>query len=173
MVMGERLYTQGEVNGIYEHIPSRTLRFWVESGLVEWADEHEDRRGRHRQYSFDNLLQLGLVEELMSLNLTVKTVKNFMLIFHGKRLQGWESYTLILNKVKPRKKEEYELVDEEGRTNYIAYKVPGWHSASVIPTESIITELDQAFISESILLIMVNLQNITEKVTYLINKAEI
>lgn len=169
--MGERLFTQGEVNKIFEHIPSRTLRFWVESGLVEWAGEHEDRRGRHRQYSFDNLLQLGLVEELMSLNLTVKKVKSYMFIFHGKICQGWEEHTLILNKVKPRKKEEYDFIDGAGKRNIIAYKVPGFHAARVVPTKNIAEEFDQEFIDDSLLLIMVSLQNITEKVNLLIKQA--
>ena len=65
--MKKQLFIQGEVNKILAHIPSRTTRFWVESGLVEWSGEHADRRGLHREYAIENLWQLGLVEELMAL----------------------------------------------------------------------------------------------------------
>ena len=84
--MGEKLYSQSEVNRIFSHISPKTLIFWVLSGLVEWSREHEDRRGIHREYSLKNLWQLGLAEELMNLNIPVKFVERMMARVNNKFL---------------------------------------------------------------------------------------
>ncbi len=180
-MMIDRLFSQGEVNKIFEHIPSRTIRFWVESGLVEWSGEFEDRRGRHRQYSLENLWQLGLVEELMSYHLPVKNVKNWMEIV-SKRIPSsfinydpevWHTHTFIINKIRPRPKEEYESIDDSGKKTIFHHKVPGFHGPVLLPT----TELDKFYsqealreIDDRILEVMIHLQIVVDKVDYYIKR---
>jgi DNA-binding transcriptional MerR regulator len=163
--MKERLFTQGEVNKIFGHIPSRTIRFWVESGLVEWSGTHEDRRGVHREYSIKNLWQLGLAEELMSLNLAVKFAKILMQVVNYMMQELWLTHTLIVPKGKPRPKEEYAG---------IAPNQPGLHGAMVLPTETIgnlWTPEMEGMIGDPILVVMVNLRKVIDKVDYFIKIA--
>jgi hypothetical protein len=78
----EKTYTRKDIHKIVAHIPSRTLRSWVETGLVEWAGETHDGRGLHREFKFWNLFQLGLVEQLNGLNLPHDIIK-FILSNNG------------------------------------------------------------------------------------------
>jgi hypothetical protein len=71
-------YSQHEVNRIFEHIPPRTLRQWALDGLYEWVGEEENGRGVHREYSYLNLLQIGLTEELAKANYNTKIIKGIM-----------------------------------------------------------------------------------------------
>jgi DNA-binding transcriptional MerR regulator len=176
--MAEQLYTQGDVNRIFGEIPSRTLRFWVESGLVEWAGEHEDRRGKHRQYSFINLVQLGLVEELMGLNMPVKIVKGIMQgFFLGKSDKAWEglikgekSLTLLLGKEKKKEVSVHEVLFEGKKEDINVFLLPGWRYYKLIPTQDIGKELNQNLMNLN-LLVMLNLENIIEKVNLHIKQA--
>jgi hypothetical protein len=177
--VAEKLYSQSEANRIFKHLSPKTLIFWVLSGLVEWSGEHEDRRGIHRQYSLENLWQLGLAEELMSLNLPVKTVKVWMAHVSRKLPfsivnqvpDAWHSFTLIVNKVKPLPKEEYDFIDDSGNQSHIAYKVPGWHTSILAPTTEIGKMLAQEMFSISLLVVMVILQNVVDKVDRFIKRA--
>lgn len=165
--MGEKLYSQSEVNRIFSHISPKTLIFWVLSGLVEWSREHEDRRGIHREYSLKNLWQLGLAEELMNLNIPVKFVERMMARVNNKFLnkipETWDKYTLILNKVTPG---ELEELDDSEKISY-------FHTVQLVKTE----EIDNmwrpgmiGFFGNSLLVIMVNLRNVVDKVNYLIKQ---
>jgi DNA-binding transcriptional MerR regulator len=176
--MKKRLFTQGEVNKIFEHIPSRTTRFWGESGLVEWSGEHADRRGLHREYALENLWQLGLAEELMSLNLPVKHVERLMARVSGKLLskipEAWNKYTLIINKINRMAKEEHEDLDVSGKKAIITEKIPGFHMVQLVKTAEIDNMWNpgmKKLFGDSLLVIMVNLQNIVDKVDYYIKKA--
>jgi hypothetical protein len=72
------MFTQQEVNRIFGHIPSRTLREWALSGLYSWEKETEDGRGTKRHYNLLNLYQIGLVELLARLNFPMHRVKSIM-----------------------------------------------------------------------------------------------
>ena len=166
----EKVYNQRDVNRIFGHVPIQTLRSWVEAGLVEWAGEHEDRRGKHRQYSFINLMQLGLVEELMALKIPVKIVKGIMLFFHGGSFKNMEDLTLLLGKEKhidlgKRKQRIFKnkIDDKAGENSIKIISLPGWHYIKLLRKEDIGKELDQN-INDLILLVMVNLKNIIETV---------
>jgi hypothetical protein len=78
MLDHKKTYTRKDVNKIFSHIPSRTLRSWIETGLVEWSGESHDGRGLHREFKFWNLFQLGLVEQLSGLNLPHDVIKFIM-----------------------------------------------------------------------------------------------
>jgi hypothetical protein len=73
-----KLFTQKEVNKIFSHIPSKTLRWWGMRDLYGWADQVNDGRGIHRLYKLGNLYQIGIVEELSSLNIPVDVISKIM-----------------------------------------------------------------------------------------------
>jgi hypothetical protein len=73
-----KLFTQKEVNKIFSHIPSKTLRWWGMRDLYGWADQVNDGRGIHRLYELGNLYQIGIVEELSSLNIPVEVINKIM-----------------------------------------------------------------------------------------------
>lgn len=72
------LFTQKEVNKIFNHIPTKTLRWWGMRDLYGWADQLNDGRGIHRLYELGNLYQIGIVEELSSLNIPVEVINRIM-----------------------------------------------------------------------------------------------
>ena len=74
----KKLFNQKEVNKIFSHIPSKTLRWWGTRDLYGWADQLNDGRGVHREYELGNLYQIGIVEELSSLNIPVETINRIM-----------------------------------------------------------------------------------------------
>ncbi len=74
----KEFYTRKERNHIFSHIPERTLRFWDDSGLTESAREKEDGRGIQREYAPWNLYQVGIVEEMASVNFPVSLIKSTM-----------------------------------------------------------------------------------------------
>ncbi|MFZ5448999.1 MAG: hypothetical protein ACOZFS_10230 [Thermodesulfobacteriota bacterium] len=73
-----KLFTQKEVNKIFSHIPNKTLRWWGMGDLYGWADQVNDGRGIHRLYEVGNLYQIGIVEELSSLNIPVEVINKIM-----------------------------------------------------------------------------------------------
>lgn len=73
-----KLFTQKEVNKIFSHIPSKTLRWWGMRDLYGWADQINDGRGIHRLYELGNLYQIGIAEELSSLNIPVEVINKIM-----------------------------------------------------------------------------------------------
>jgi len=73
--MGEQLFSQREVNKIFSHVPSRTLRWWALMKLYDYSAKVHDRRGVHRQYLLENLYQIGIVEALTSLNFQASQIE--------------------------------------------------------------------------------------------------
>lgn len=74
----DKLFNQKEVNKIFHHIPAKTLRWWAIRGLYGWADQVNDGRGIHREYGIGHLYQIGIVEELSSLNIPVETINKII-----------------------------------------------------------------------------------------------
>lgn len=72
------LFTQKDVNKIFSHIPSKTLRWWGMRDLYGWADQVNDGRGIHRLYELGNLYQIGIVEELSSLNIPAEVINRII-----------------------------------------------------------------------------------------------
>ena len=67
--LDETEFTQQEVNRIFKHIPPKTLRWWGMKDLYGHVAFAMDGRGTHRTYDWGNLYQIGIVEELSSLNI--------------------------------------------------------------------------------------------------------
>lgn len=74
----KEFYTRKERNLIFSHIPERTMRFWDDSGLTESARGKEDGSGIQREYAPWNLYQVGIIEELASVNFPVSLIKSTM-----------------------------------------------------------------------------------------------
>ena len=78
MEITQKVFTQREVNKIFSHIPSKTLRWWGMRDLYGWANQINDGRGIHREYELGHMYQIGIVEELSSLNIPVGTINKIM-----------------------------------------------------------------------------------------------
>lgn len=74
----KKLFSQREVNKIFGHIPSKTLRWWGINELYGSAEFVLDGRGTHHKYNLDNLYQIGIVAELSGLNVPTKIIKMIM-----------------------------------------------------------------------------------------------
>jgi DNA-binding transcriptional MerR regulator len=96
----DRIYTQREVNQIFKHLPTRTILSWAERGLISCVREDKDGRGRLRLYSFEDLFEIAVVEELTSLNFTLEFIHWLMQKFHGGILEHMDK-TLVIKKHRP------------------------------------------------------------------------
>jgi hypothetical protein len=73
-----RVFNQREVNQIFNHVPIKTLRWWALQGLYGWQSETTDKRGISREYNIRNLYQIGIVENLSSLDIRLGIIKAIM-----------------------------------------------------------------------------------------------
>lgn len=76
--MEPKTFDQRTVNKIFGHIHVNTLRFWALEGLYGWINEVEDKRGISREYDINNLYQIGVVENLSSLDVRMDVIKMIM-----------------------------------------------------------------------------------------------
>ena len=76
--MGNRVFNQREVNQIFNHVPVKTLRWWALQGLYSWESEVADKRGVSREYGIKNLFQIGIVENLSSLDVRLDVIRRIM-----------------------------------------------------------------------------------------------
>jgi len=74
----KKIFTQKEVNKLFDHIPAKTLRWWGIMQLYGWTYEFSDGRGIHRNYELANLYQIGLVEQLAGLNVPIPIIRDTM-----------------------------------------------------------------------------------------------
>jgi hypothetical protein len=156
--MSERSYSQSEVNRIFPHNSPKTLMSWALSGLVEWAGEHEDGRGIHREYELQHIRQLALVAEFMSLTTSVKLVKRWMNYVNSSMLKNspelWSKNILIVNKV-----------DHHTEEKYVAQLIP-IKDLKTITIKDIIK-----LFGDPLLITIVDLRKIVDKVNYLVKEA--
>jgi DNA-binding transcriptional MerR regulator len=180
-----RLYTKNEVNSIFSHIPSRTLRSWVEGGLVGWAGEKTDGRGVHRSFTIGNLYQIAIVAELTSLHFPLKTIQNLMEQYFqdveekGSAILNCINKMLIISIGTVERKERFPyyrsaLIPKEEASKSLPYFLE--------PTDYLIySQYDKREILERrgkrppnpSILIVINLSEIMEKIHCLIEKAEL
>jgi DNA-binding transcriptional MerR regulator len=74
------LFSKFEVDKIFDDVASRTLRSWIELGLVQWANERRDRRGTNRLFATENLYQFAVVRELAAASIPLAQISTLM---HG------------------------------------------------------------------------------------------
>jgi DNA-binding transcriptional MerR regulator len=119
----EKLFTQGEVNRIFKHIPSSTLLYWGKVKVISWSGESHDGRGLHRLYSREDLYTLGLVEELTALNFPLDIIRKSVTeeYFRKPRVEGkvpfftWRRTLTPPKDLPPEYRESY-LVLSRGRS---------------------------------------------------------
>ncbi len=73
--MKNKEYQHKDILQLFKDLSPRSLVSWTEKGLL--APEYGDARGRGtvRKYSFDNVMQIGVIKELMSLGFTFREIK--------------------------------------------------------------------------------------------------
>ena len=153
-------FTQREVNQIFHHISVKTLRWWGLMKLYEWVSESPDGRGVNREYVLANLYQIGIVQELSSLNVPVLIIRMFMgqnfrtspmgsLIKRGKRGESIETDECPLKDVVGQmekilliRKTLERFISIPGKPERISY---GWNSF-------LINRLDVAEVIQSLLI---------------------
>lgn len=74
----KRMFTRADVNKIFKHISPRTLRAWIEMGLIEWVEGEGDRRGIKRLFSVENCYQIGIVAELAAVSIPLPEIKRLV-----------------------------------------------------------------------------------------------
>ena len=75
--MKNDLYQHKDILEIFPDLSSRSLVSWTEKELLK--PDYGDARGRGtvRKYSFDNIIQAGIIRELMALGLTFREIRGF------------------------------------------------------------------------------------------------
>ena len=76
--MPKTTYTRNDLNKIFSDTSPRTLRSWIDIGMVEWAGERKDGRGVHRLFAEWNLYQIGIVIRLASLHFPLSFIRTLM-----------------------------------------------------------------------------------------------
>jgi len=72
--MENRTYQHKDILKVYSDLSPRSLVSWTEKGLL--TPDHGDATGRGsmRKYSFDNVIQAGVIRELMAFGLTFREI---------------------------------------------------------------------------------------------------
>jgi DNA-binding transcriptional MerR regulator len=154
------MFNQREVNQIFSHIPSRTLRQWALAGLYQWEEETEDARGTKRHYTVLNLYQIGLTEVLAKINFPIHRIKNIMEhFFVGNKFQE-EKIALM--------KFDGYLVHGESLflTNSREYFSLTYNKESMP-----ISLKDNPILAKCMVITIIDLEEIKKRVKYLISQA--
>jgi len=71
-------FLHGDLKKIFPKIHPRTLIYWVERGLLQPAFEEASGRGSRRRFSFNNLIEIGFLGELLSHGITFSVIKRIV-----------------------------------------------------------------------------------------------
>lgn len=74
----KREFVHREVLKIFPWIKSRTLISWSERGLIKPEFEDASGRGTRRRYSYQNLIEIGFVSELLNYGIPFSMISNFI-----------------------------------------------------------------------------------------------
>jgi len=76
-------YQHKDIIKIFPDLSPRSLVSWAEKEILIPGVEDARGRGTVRRYSFENVVQAGIIRELMALGVTFRIIKNFL----GKQLR--------------------------------------------------------------------------------------
>ena len=182
--MNELPYSQGKVNRIFADVPKRTIHYWAQLGLLEWAGERQDRRGTHRHYTLENLWQIGLMEELALLGTHITGARNTMKWLSSKytteksgRAELWETCSIVLWRNRPEIQAkpvsthpatfiEPESIAHAGKP----IEVPGWDGSLIVPNDSVGDRVEEISVN-SLVIVTINLRSIQVKVERFLERA--
>ncbi len=74
----DREFVHKEVLKIFPWIKPRTLISWSERGLIQPEFEEASGRGTRRRYSFQNVIEIGFVDELLQYAMPFHTIKRII-----------------------------------------------------------------------------------------------
>ena len=84
-------YRHKDIMNVYPDLSGRSLVSWSEKGILNLPPERDAvGRGSVRRYTFDEVIQAGVIRELMGHGLTFRVIKNY---FH----QAWRDLIEQLN----------------------------------------------------------------------------
>lgn len=76
-IMNEQ-FNHGDILRIYPWIKPRTLIYWSERGLIQPDFSDASGRGSSRLYSYTNVIEIGIVSELLVNGIPFKRIKEIM-----------------------------------------------------------------------------------------------
>ncbi len=76
--MKDSTYQHKDIIKIFPDLSPRSLVSWAEKEILIPGVEDARGRGTVRRYSFDNVIQAGIIRELMALGVTFRIIKNFL-----------------------------------------------------------------------------------------------
>jgi DNA-binding transcriptional MerR regulator len=173
-------YSRSDLNKIFPDTPSRTLRSWIDAGMVEWAGEARDGRGVHRLFDDWNLYQIGIVIRLASLHFPLSFIKtlmedNFMGKEHGKPriVNKIEKVLIIAIRGKDLSDPAYstELCSEEDMTSKLKDIFDKFRPYYKADGEPVLLERRGPIPISPSTIIIINLPDIADRVRYLIETA--
>lgn len=88
------LYTHKHVLEIFPDLKARTLIDWCESGMLIPAQQ-PDGTGTRRQYSLKNLVEIGVLRELVSYRFSRELARNILGALN-KRLTATQDYDFVI-----------------------------------------------------------------------------
>lgn len=71
-------FNHGDILRIYPWIKPRTLIYWSERGLIQPDFSDASGRGSSRLYSYTNVIEIGIVSELLVNGIPFKRIKTIM-----------------------------------------------------------------------------------------------
>jgi DNA-binding transcriptional MerR regulator len=74
----KREFVHKEVLKIFPWIKARTLISWSERGLIKPEFEEASGRGTRRRYSYQNLIEIGVVSELLDYGIPFNMISTFI-----------------------------------------------------------------------------------------------
>jgi hypothetical protein len=142
---------------------------------VEWAEESHDRRGILRFYAMEHLWQIGLVEELSTINISVYSIKEIMrwvsstfIEERDTRLGYWKYCTFVLWRYRPGLRGNSDSIKKTGMFSSFN-RGRDWNS--VLVSSDIREDLIKAIFSDSLSIVMINLNSIVLKVEEFLKRA--
>jgi len=85
--MEKSVYQHKDILKVFPDLSARSLVSWTEKGLL--VPFHGDAKGRGtvRKYSFDNIVEAGIIRELMSLGLIFRDIREYFTDFWKEKMR--------------------------------------------------------------------------------------
>lgn len=90
-----RLFRYSDVSRVFPDIPARTLRYWTEAGLLN-PEQKADGPGTRRQYSTRNMVEIGLISELVSYGMPHLFITGIMMALSKENLNESDGFDCVI-----------------------------------------------------------------------------
>ena len=126
-IMKESTYHHRDILKIFPDLSPRSLVSWAEKDILIPSIEDARGRGTVRRYSFDNIIQAGIIRELMALGVTFRIIKNFFTGELKKEIKKLDYDCVMMFQWKLSKAENHDNADQ--------FKILRHPDVRIIPTK--------------------------------------